>query len=44
VQGYSLSEHGVKKMRDDAKPLTPITSERELFAFFDIAYVTPENR
>jgi len=43
-QGYSLSEHGVKKTRDDVKPLTPIHSEKDLFEFFGITYVEPKNR
>jgi len=43
-QGYSLSEHGVKKTRTDAKELTPITTEKDIFNFFGVTYVTPENR
>lgn len=43
-QGYSLSEHGVKKIRDDAKPLVSIHSEHDLFDFFGITYVDPSNR
>ena len=43
-QGYSLSEHGVKKTRNDVKPLTPIHTEKDLFEFFGITYVEPNNR
>jgi DNA polymerase beta len=43
-QGYSLSEHGVKKINNNAKPLTPIHSEKDLFEFFGIAFVEPKNR
>jgi DNA polymerase beta len=43
-QGYSLSEHGVKKINDTAKPLTPIKTEQDIFTFFNITYVEPNNR
>jgi len=43
-QGYSLSEHGLKKVKEDAKALTDITTEKDLFDFFNITYVKPENR
>ena len=43
-QGYSLSEHGLKKINVDAKPLTIIQTEKDIFEFFNIAYVEPINR
>ena len=43
-QGYSLSEHGLKKVKEDAKELSVIETEKDLFDFFNIPYVNPENR
>jgi DNA polymerase beta len=43
-QGYSLNEHGLKKINTTAKPLTNIQTEKEIFDFFGITYVEPINR
>lgn len=43
-QGYSLSEHGVKKVSTDAIPIGDIHTEKDIFDFFHIDYVKPENR
>ena len=48
LQGYSLSEHGLKKLRDgdDVKPLVNanIKTEKDIFTFFNIEYVEPDKR
>jgi DNA polymerase beta len=49
-QGYSLSEHGLKRveLKDEAlrnvKDVNDIVSERDIFTFFNIPYVSPEKR
>jgi DNA polymerase/3'-5' exonuclease PolX len=43
-RGYSLSEHGLKRIRDDV-PISPkMSSERDIFTFLDYRYVVPEGR
>jgi len=44
TQGYSLNEHGVKQIYTDAKHLTSIETEKDIFDFFGITYVEPINR
>jgi DNA polymerase/3'-5' exonuclease PolX len=49
-QGYSLSEHGLKRveLKDEAlrntKDINDIASERDIFTYFNIPYVSPEQR
>jgi len=43
-KGYSLSEHGLKQMRDGV-PVPPVMdSEKAIFDFLGLAYVMPEDR
>ena len=44
TQGYSLNEHGVKQINTNAKHLTSIETEKDIFDFFGITYVEPINR
>lgn len=44
-QGYSLSEHGVKVVREEGVPAVPaIKTEKGIFKFFKIPYVVPSSR
>jgi DNA polymerase beta len=43
-KGYSLSEHGLKKMRDGVPVPPAMNSEKDIFDFLGLAYVRPENR
>jgi hypothetical protein len=43
-KGYSLSEHGLKRVRDGV-PVPPVmNSEKEIFDFLGLEYVTPTSR
>jgi DNA polymerase/3'-5' exonuclease PolX len=41
-KGYSLSEHGIKNL--DTGEITPAITEEEVFDFFALPYIAPENR
>lgn len=43
-QGYSLSEHGVKIMKEDAANVPAMKTERDIFDFFKILYTPPSQR
>ena len=43
-KGYSLSEHGLKKMRDGVPVPPAMNSEKDIFDFLGLAYVKPESR
>lgn len=45
-KGYSLSEHGAKKVREDVPDVPPmlIKKEEDIFSFFGIPYVEPKSR
>ena len=43
-QGYSLSEHGLKKIDDSIADPPEMKTEKDIFDFFKIPYVQPENR
>jgi len=43
-KGYSLSEHGLKKMRDGVLVPPAMNSEKDIFDFLGLAYVKPEDR
>jgi len=43
-KGYSLSEHGLKKMRDGVPVPPAMNSEKDIFDFLGLAYVRPESR
>jgi len=43
-KGYSLSEHGLKKMRDGVPVPPAMNSEKDIFDFLGLAYVKPEDR
>ena len=43
-KGYSLSEHGLKRVRDGV-PVPPVmNSEKDIFDFLGLTYVKPEDR
>jgi DNA polymerase/3'-5' exonuclease PolX len=43
-KGYSLSEHGLKKMRDGVPVPPAMNSEKDIFDFLGLVYVKPEDR
>ncbi len=43
-KGYSLSEHGLKKMDEDAPDVPRIKKEEDIFKFLDYKYVDPTER
>lgn len=42
--GYSLSEHGIKKKRDDIPDVPVFKKEKDVFDFLGMDYVEPKNR
>lgn len=44
AQGYSLSEHGLKAMREKVELPPEMRTEKEIFAFLKLPYVAPEMR
>jgi DNA polymerase/3'-5' exonuclease PolX len=43
-KGYSLSEHGFKKLNTKVETPPYMEDERNIFTFLDIPYVTPNKR
>lgn len=44
VLGYTLNEHGMEKIKKDAKDVPEMKSERDIFEFLGIEYKDPEDR
>ena len=44
TKGYSLSEHGLKRVRDGVPVPPAMNSEKDIFDFLGLAYVKPEDR
>ena len=44
AMGYSLSEHGLKKMKTDIPDAPIFKREEDIFEFFKIPYVAPDKR
>ena len=43
-KGYSLSEHGLKRVRDGVPVPPAMNSEKDIFDFLGLSYVKPEDR
>ena len=43
-KGYSLSEHGLKRVRDGVPVPPAMNSEKDIFDFLGLTYVKPEDR
>ena len=43
-KGYTLNEHGIKLLNSNKTVSNKFTSEKDIFDFLDIDYITPENR
>ena len=43
-KGFSLSDYGVKKLKDKTEKLTKFKTEEELYNFFGLKYIEPELR
>ena len=43
-KGFSLSDYGVKKLKDKSQKLTKFKTEEELYSFFGLKYIEPELR
>lgn len=43
-QGYTMNEHGLKKVREDASDIPPMKDERDIFTFLKYPYVAPTER
>jgi len=44
TKGYSLSEHGLKRVRDGVPVPPAMNSEKDIFDFLSLVYVKPEDR
>ena len=44
TKGYSLSEHGLKRVRDGVPVPPAMNSEKDIFDFLGLSYVRPEDR
>jgi DNA polymerase beta len=44
TKGYSLSEHGLKRVRDGVPVPPAMNSEKDIFDFLGLVYVKPEDR
>jgi len=44
TKGYSLSEHGLKRVRDGVPVPPAMNSEKDIFDFLGLTYVKPEDR
>jgi DNA polymerase/3'-5' exonuclease PolX len=44
TKGYSLSEHGLKRVRDGVPVPPAMNSEKDIFDFLGLAYVEPTSR
>jgi len=44
ARGYTLNEHTMKPVRDDVGVVPPMKTEKDIFAFLEIPYISPEDR
>lgn len=44
TKGYSLSEHGLKRVRDGVPVPPAMNSEKDIFDFLGLTFMTPEDR
>ena len=42
--GYSLNEHGIKRMKENVPIVPIIKTEEDIFSFLEITYILPKER